>query len=172
MATLKLSSPWVNFYREIESMFSEDPGVRVVYDEEKNKVYLYVENPNKAEALAQLLPTSKTWGSVTLSIIIVPANEFGTGKIDLIRDAFEGNAALSYIKDIHGIFSNDLHYVVFKNKVVQYFNDDLSDVNGMCSTLYQNIAKDIFGEEEGIYFCTDLPDDYGDSLGYPLGEWP
>lgn len=45
------------------------------------------------------------------------------------------------------------------NKVVQYFNDDLGDAHGVCSTLYQEIAKDVFGEHEGIFFCTNLPAD-------------
>ena len=61
-------------------------------------------------------------------------------------------------------------YIVFKNKVVQYFNDDLKDVNGFCSTLYQKIAKDIFAENgcETACYCTDV----SENLGKPLGEWP
>lgn len=54
-----------------------------------------------------------------------------------------------------GIFSNPITYIVFKNKVVQFWNDDLSDIYGNRSTLYQDIAKEIFGESSGIFFCTD-----------------
>ena len=46
-------------------------------------------------------------------------------------------------------------YVVFKKEVVQYFNDSLGDIHGVCSTLMQDIAKDIFEDTEGVYFCTD-----------------
>ena len=60
-------------------------------------------------------------------------------------------------------------YVIFANKVVQYFNDSLSDAHGVCSTLYQDIARDVFGDDCGVYFCTDLEEK---STGAPLGEWP
>ena len=46
-------------------------------------------------------------------------------------------------------------YVVFVKEVVQYFNDDLGDANGVCSTLYQDIAKRLFTSTEGVFFCTN-----------------
>ena len=47
--------------------------------------------------------------------------------------------------------------MVFQNKVVQYFSDNMQDINGFTSTLYQEIAKELFGVDGGLYFCTDLP---------------
>ena len=62
------------------------------------------------------------------------------------------------------------HYAVFQSKVVQFFNDDMSDINGNCTTLYQEIAKDVFsGRAEGVFFCTAAE---GKNLQKPLGEWP
>jgi len=52
----------------------------------------------------------------------------------------------------------DLTYVLFKNKVVQYFIDNIGDYNGMKSTLYEDIARDIFEDVDGVFFCTALPD--------------
>ena len=49
-----------------------------------------------------------------------------------------------------------MRYVLFKKEVVQYDSDDISDFHGVCSTLYQDLAKEIIGEDEGIYFCTDV----------------
>ena len=37
----------------------------------------------------------------------------------------------------------------------------MHDINGNCSTLYQEIAKDVFGEDEGICFCTDTEEKAG-----------
>ena len=92
---------------------------------------------------------------------------------DLFKAAFEGNPALSYIHTVEGPFAFNATYIVFKNKVVQFFNDSLDDVNGMKSTLYQEIAKEIFGDNVGIYFCTDAPEiELENSVGKPLGEWP
>ena len=173
MARLGLSAPWTIFYRELEMMFEKDPGVRVVFDEKNKEVRLYVEKEEKASALMELLPSKKEFGSYTLMVTVIPANGVKMTQPATYAAALDGNPALSYIKTIRGIFSNDLTYVVFKNKVVQYFNDDLGDVNGNCSTLYQEIAKDIFVEQQGIFFCTDVPSTAGTgSLGEPLGEWP
>lgn len=175
MARIGMSAPWVVYYREIEELFKEDPEIRVVYNEDDVEIRLYVDNMAKTDALQSLLPTVKEFGNIQLKVTIIPCNTTGESKENIYATAFNGNPILSYIRTVRGVFTNNITYVVFVNKVVQYFNDDLSDANGMCSTLYQEIAKDIFGETEGVFFCTDLPDDnWGktQSLGAPLGEWP
>ena len=172
MATLTLSSPWVTYYRELENLFEGDPEIRVIFDEEKNEIMLYVDNAKKAGALNEMLPEKKVFGNVELTITLIPANGMTEPKGSLARAALEGNPALSYIREVKGVFTNDITYVVFRNVVVQYYNDDLGDVNGLCSTLYQDIAKRVFGETEGVFFCTDVPGNDGGSLGTPLGEWP
>ena len=157
MAKVGLSAPWVKFYRELDALFTDDPEVHVVFDEDQFLVKLYVENVDKAEALMQLLPAEKTFGNVTLKITVVPANNSDVTKLELFQKAFSGNPALSYVRAVQGMF--DINYVVFQNKVVQFFNDDMSDVHGLCSTLYQEIAKDVFGDSLGVYFCTDVEEE-------------
>ncbi len=157
MAKVGLSAPWVKFYRELDALFTDDPEVHVVFDEDQFLVKLYVENVDKAEALMQLLPAEKTFGNVTLKITVVPANNTDVTKLELFQKAFNGNPALSYVRAVQGMF--DINYVVFQNKVVQFFNDDMSDVHGLCSTLYQEIAKDVFGDSLGVYFCTDVEEE-------------
>ena len=180
MATFHLSAPWVIFYREIAAMFKYDPQVHVIYDEAENHVKLYVDETEKALALSAMLPSSKVFGSVELRISVIPENYnscLNTGTLsnqELFETAFEDNAAFSFAKTIPGIFSNNLTYVVFRNRVVQYFSDDLGDIYGQCSTLYQEIAKHIFGERDGVFFCTDVeqPVVCITGLDSPLGEWP
>lgn len=169
----KLSAPWASYYRKVQALFGDDPEIKIVFDEDALTLHLLVDNPDKAEALTQLLPTEKTFGAVTLKIAVIPANVAAVpSKVSLLKTAFMGNPALSFIASASDIFTNPIHYVVFANKVVQYFNDDLGDVNGNCSTLYQEIAKDILGDGDGIHYCTDTPGADGKSLGAPLGEWP
>lgn len=180
MAKIKLAPPWVTFAKETAEMFRHDPEVHVVFDDENYRLTLYVDSGAKAEALSQLLPDQKKFGNVTLYVNVVPANGFvgvPTAMADVFQTAFKGNDAFSFVKRIRGIFTNDLTYVVFKNKVVQYFNDDLGDIYGQCSTLYENIAHNLFGVMEGVFFCTDLPEETGALYGTqkaacPLGEWP
>ena len=164
---MKLSAPWVNFYRELEALFAQDDEVRVVYEEETNEVKLYVENARKADALTQLLPEEKTFGNVTIKVTVIPANTATVSKADLFAEAFDGNPALRYIQHVDAVIGT-FDYAVFENRVVQYFNDDLSDINGNKSTLYQDIAKDVFGEDAGLFFCTEATP----ALTKPLGEWP
>jgi len=175
MAKLKLAAPWTTYYRQIQALFKHDKEVRVFFDEHDVALKLYVENAVKADALAQLLPETMTFGNVTLKIVVIPANT-ATGDlpemiddIDKVRFALEGNEAVAQFYPIEGIFSNRMLYVAFKKEVVQFFNDDLSDIRGMCSTLYANIANEIFGRLNGVFFCTDSE---AQNFGMPLGEWP
>ena len=82
--------------------------------------------------------------------------------------AFEGNEAISCFYTGCGP-TQDINYIAFDPIVVQFFNDQLDDINGLKTTLYADIAKEVFGQQDGIYFCTDPADE---SLEIPLGEWP
>lgn len=66
MSNLKISSPWVNYYHEIDALFGLDPEIRVDINEGENTVTLYVDNAEKAEAIAQLLPAERAFGNVTV----------------------------------------------------------------------------------------------------------
>jgi len=177
MAKLKLSAPWIIYYREIEAMFRGDPGVRVIFDEDTLTVKLYVDDSGKAYALDELIPPSKKFGRTALKISIIPANDRFTAvdKANLLDVALQENSALSFIRTITGIMTNPMTYVVFKKEVVQYWTDDLGDYFGVHSALFQDIAKDIFENANGVFFCTDTAEDEtydGERLGAPLGEWP
>lgn len=162
MAKINLSSPWVLYYHEVEAFFKADPEVNVVYDEKENILKLFVNNQTKADALMNLMPMQKDFGSVTLTIMVIPSNTnkltfktfAKTDTIGLITAALEGNDFLSSIQETT-LFTNPITYVVFKPQIIQYFTDSLGDINGLCSTLAQEIAKDIFTEIDGVYYCTD-----------------
>ena len=157
MAKLRLSPGWDIYYRKLSALFGRDDEVRIVYDETNNEIKLYVDNANKADALAQLLPIEKTFGNVTLTIDVIQCNTKTrkTRGETVYHDAFEGNPILSYIKVVEGVFTNNITYVVFNKEVIQYFNDSLADIHGMCSTLAQDIAREVFEDAEGVFFCTD-----------------
>lgn len=177
MPKIKLAAPWTTLYREFQVFFKNDPDVKVVFDENGPELKLYVEDPEKAEALTQLLETSRTFGNVTMKITVVPANGAQglfvsndcSGVISLLKIALKGNNAVSQIVDIpNRMIGNPLCYVAFKREVVQFFNDNLGDLHGLTSTLYENVANDIFTTHNGVCFCTDTIAGFG----MPLGEWP
>lgn len=154
MKDVKILSPWAVYAHELEAFFAKDDDVLVSYDNDKVKVKLYVRDKKKADALTMLLPTYKNFGNVTLAITVIPANSL-TSVADLLQDALEGNEAFSRIIEVKDVMSNPINYVLFEKEVVQYPTDDLGDANGLRSTLYQDMAKEIFGDLEGIFFCTE-----------------
>ena len=171
MAKLGLSSPWVTFYHEVSAFFEKDSDITVVYNEDENVLNLYVDNAAKAAALTELLPVEKTFGAVTMRINVIPANRVAKTKLAsfkatdepvgmLYETALDGNEHLADIVHINGIFNNPMTYVIFRKEVIQYYNDSLGDFNGVCSTLMQNIAEEIFENRTGVYFCTDVQDSY------------
>lgn len=151
MAKVKLASPWVRFYREVNALFADDPQIDVAFDEEAYEVKLYVDNIIKADAIAQLLPTEKVFGNVTVKITVIPANT-EPSKESLFKAAFDGNPVLEDVETVSGPFTAS--YVIFNNEVVQYVSDNMNSIYGITSTLYEDIAKNVFGDTPGVFFCT------------------
>ena len=148
---VRLDSPWIIYYNKLKAMFEEDPDIRMEFDKADYTIKMWVEDPEKAEALEQLLPAVKEFGSVVVKITVIPANKLGSTKVSLFQKAFKNNPAVA-VNTPFGTHS----FVIFEKKVVQYHNDDMFDFNGVCSTLYQDIAKDVFGEFNDIHFCTTV----------------
>lgn len=178
-ARLKLAPPWVIYTNKLQAIFDPDPHIAFNIDYNGSNgpmVTIATNDGDKAAALVKLLPTEKTFGNVTLWICIdcphISNRAFKT-KTELFETAFKGNSAFAYTvcpyEEGYQFFTAT--YVVFKNCVVQFFSDNLNDCHGVISTLYQDIAAEIFADTgiDGVYYNTDV--EVG-KLGMPLGEWP
>lgn len=158
MPIIKKSAPWVTYYREVEALFKKDEEVLVVLDEENVELKIYVNNQSKASAIQYLMPTEEEFGNVILKIEVIPANGMKirnvdeTNILDIVCDAFRENDAVYTVTGVRSMF--DLIYVIFRKEVVQYFDDNLGDINGNCSTLYEVIARNVF-RDVGVKYCTD-----------------
>lgn len=174
---LKLSPPWVTYVNKITALFDGDPQIacNVKLSGPNPSIILACNNGDKVTALQQILPTEVDFGNVTLTVGVdgTPSNRAFANKKELFDVAFEKNPAYAYAispaDDGFNWFS--MVYVVFKNCVVQFFNDNLNDCHGIISTLYQDIADEVLTGEavKGVFFNTDV--EVG-KLGMPLGEWP
>lgn len=175
MSKLKLASPWTTCFRQFKAFFQKDPEIRVVFDEDEPAINLYVENQDKADALAYLIPSARQFGNITLRINIIPANQQGvnsdsyTNTVDAVMGALKGNKAMTGFQPVESAGFKAM-YVLFAREVVSYFNDNLGDLNGLTSTLYQNLAEEVFPNHSGVFFCTEPGN--ATYLGKPLGEWP
>lgn len=186
---LKISPPWVTYINKLVAMFDGDPQIacNVNTFAGNPSIVLSCNNGDKVTALKQLLPTEVKFGNITLTVGIdgpETNRAFPTPK-ELFDTAFKGNPA--YVMSISpvddGYWFVDITYVIFKNCVVQFFNDNISDAHGVISTLYQDIAAELFADylencKRGVHFNTDVEDgialkaDVQKKLGKPLGEWP
>lgn len=174
---LKLSPPWVTYVNKLQALFDGDPQIafNVNYESDDPTVVLATNNGDKATALVKLLPEGVKFGNVTLKINVDGpfSNRAFVSLKELFEVAFEKNPAFAYcVAPVEeGYYYIDFVYVVFKNCVVQFFNDNLNDAHGIVSTLYQDIAAEIFDKPEltRAHYCTDVE---RGNLGKPLGEWP
>lgn len=173
----KISPPWVTYIHKLQALFDPDPQIafNIEYSSESPQITLSINNGDKATALDKLLPDEKSFGNVTLKIVVdgpFTNKAFLTAK-ELFETAFDKNPVFAYCVTPadQELWFIDFCYVVFKNCVVQFFNDNLNDCHGVISTLYQDIAEEIFEELNllGVHYCTDVE---RGNLGKPLGEWP
>ena len=167
--SLQLSPPWLTFFHEIQGMFKHDPTVKVIFNSETDSVDVYVEDADKADAITQILVPKKEFGNVKVAVNVIPGNGHSENSgLPLFQRAFKDNSALAFTtEDQKGLFT--MAYVVFVPEIVQFFNDDLTDIHGLASMLFADIAKDIFRHDLKVSFCTDK---ISEGVGMPLGEWP
>ena len=175
---MKLSPPWCEYYSQLKAMFGEDPDINLEIDGDNNNpiINMRVKSVDKATALSLLIPEEKEFGNIIVYVNIIPPNNKYSGfKLDnlvpVYEAAFKNNPVLSFIHKLEGIYGFNAIYVVFKNKVVQYFNDNLNDIYGNTSTLYEDIARDIFEYSDrfknGVFFCTDVVDNKLKNVNWP-----
>lgn len=154
-SVLKMAPPWIQYVNKITALFGRDPEVLIDYDNDEVELKLRVTNPRKADALIQLLPPTREFGGVQLKITVISANLKST-EAALFKDAFYGNPAVSDFVTVSGVFSNPISYMIFDKRVVQYYDDDIGDYYGNHSTLYADLADEIFDKHDGVFFCTDV----------------
>ena len=154
---IKLAAPWNAYVRKVKALFGKDPQIKIVYDESTMRLVLYVDDTSKREALRLLLPRKREFGNVVLDVTVMASTTMGySSKETLLRAAFRDNPVF---KDADTVdpdgCSNSFTYISFKNETVQLWNDNLSDVHGLETTLYQDIAREVLDLPGGVYCCTE-----------------
>jgi len=149
---VKINPPWRECHLMVTSIFGKDSDVfiRELYAAEGGHGFIMqIPNEEKAVAIRTLLPRVINFGNSSLTIIIIGRHETASEikPLDtvadpekLIKDAFTGNKRLSRVlsRDMGGFVNVAC---VFKPEVVQFYNDDLSDIFGNYNALAQDIMK-------------------------------
>lgn len=168
--SLKLPPPWITYINILTALFDPDPmiaiNVQTTTEKDPSVTLAVGGNSDKATAIQKILPSEKQFGNITLKINVDGkfTNKAFTSAKKLFDAAFENNPVYAYsIASVNESYQySNITYVVFKNCVVQFFNDNLNDCHGVVSTLYENIANQLFKEYvedftgEMIYFNTDI----------------
>ena len=154
MENLELSAPWERFYSQIGELFKRDREIRIELDKANYTVRLYVDGERKAEALEKLLPTEKVFGNVTVKVEVVPANTKDEDIYNLYRDAFKDNPVFIEAKMAALPAGGTANYIIFRKEVVQFYNDNLKDPNGLETTLYETIADEVLERQGGEFYST------------------
>lgn len=160
MKQLKLAAPWVTFNKKMKALFDGDKDIVVgdIYESAATDYAFDIEvkSHKKFEALNRVLPKYREFGNVTLAIILY--DEGSTLEVEdfqeLFKAVFDGNENVQDIQKRADQTGTEFMFVRFKPKVIQFYNDDTSDFNGLWSGLAMDIAKDAFDQYDGVSFCT------------------
>lgn len=151
-----LFSPWDIFVKQLKELFKDDHDITVLFTEEEPYIIdLLVDSEDKYNALTQLIPPEKEFGNVKVQIRVVPSNKEKTD-VDLFVVLFKDNPVLRGIVPRTLPSSDEINYLMFKPEVAQYYADNLRDPYGNNNELYADIAREVFGDRDGIQYSTWL----------------
>lgn len=151
---LEKSAPWIEMVSKFEKLFEYDAEISIEYDDNSKTLHLYVDNEEKADALTRLLPDSYELGNIALNVIIIYYPNGEPSRQKLFEKAFEDNPIVGEIMTGRNPITKDDVFVVFTPEIVQYHNDNLFDINGLKTTVYEEIARDVFNVP-GVWFNTE-----------------
>ena len=143
-----LSPPWYTLRNEIKCSVGYDRGVAVGPLDTTNTPYIVpiaVSGDDKAVALASIMNAEFPMGNITVAVqvknsegvVIKPKTPSSAEELgEMVKTAFGGNALFSEVV-VQSFFPGSPFkavYAVFDKSVIQFYNDDLSD-------LYRNFNR-------------------------------
>ncbi|SFS89673.1 hypothetical protein [Marininema halotolerans] len=170
-ARIQLSPPQVTYRNELAATVGQDPNVRVGELEQKGEILLItirVKGFQKAQALATLLNLEKQFGNIVIQIRVVTAKgqrvspitrKLNTADISLLYNLGLLTNTLFRFATFKKVDPGGLEVVfpVFNASVVQFFNDDLSDLygnfNGVAAFVFRDVMRNTI-QETLINFST------------------
>ncbi|MBE6725099.1 MAG: hypothetical protein E7576_07920 [Ruminococcaceae bacterium] len=158
---LNLSTPWYTFQRKVHALFRNDPDIQVGEIFETNDPVaqyafdIEVKNHEKYIALDRVLPKIRRFGNVAVAIFLYDEENGEEQDTEtLFKTIFDGNPLMDEIVSAEDFTGTKHTYVMFLPRVIQFFNDDISDLNGNWSGIAQEIAREVFEDARGVHFCT------------------
>ncbi|RIW32033.1 hypothetical protein D3H55_14250 [Bacillus salacetis] len=149
-----LAPPWVTYFNELKYTIGADPDVTVGPLIPVGAIYLALVTVNdnqKAEALATLLKPTVEFGNITLNVLVINAEQEIVEPLPCPLEAFAVAALVETALSGNPYFEEvvvrpktpggtNAVYPVFTPEVIQFFNDDISN---LCQT-FTGVAAKVF----------------------------
>nr|WP_093293253.1 hypothetical protein [Thermoactinomyces sp. DSM 45892] len=173
---VELSPPWVTYFNEIKYSVGADPSVTVGPLIPVVDVYLIiviVSDNEKAKAIATLLHPTKTFGNVEVLVVVINTHGELITPLPCPLDAFEIASIFQTALTGNDFFQEvvvqpqlpdepDAVYPVFKPEVIQFFNDDISNLCNTFTGVAANVFQDVLRNqicEVSILFSTSCDEE-------------
>lgn len=151
---IKLSPPWYTFFNFVKHSVGNDRCVEVCdmkeISEREFLIQVDVKDRSRAIAMATILVPCKNFGNIDVHIEVshcgraICPNDRCLDVRNLVRfieEAFCTNGYFEYVESVK-MFGADIVFPVFTKGVIQFFNDDISDLYNN----YNGVIADVFAE--------------------------
>jgi hypothetical protein len=154
-----MNPPWITLWNQVRGSIGNDPRVTTTRLDQSRQPYLIritVRDNAKAVGLASLVKRRHNFGNITVVVRIEDRQGNHVNRVvpksprelaGLVRSAFTRNGWYRKVL-VKEFFGRLRVYAVFAKKVVQFYNDDLSDLYGN----YNGVAGAVFADVLGARF--------------------
>lgn len=157
----QLSPPWITYFNELRNSIGVDPTVTVgpLIPVGGNYIILvHALSNEKARALATLLKSSVQFGNVSVTIIETNNENEIVNPFPCPLDAFEIAHLFQVALENNPYFEQvvvqpqfpggvNVVFPVFKAEVIQFFNDDISNLCQTFTGVAANVFRDVMQED-------------------------
>ena len=161
--TTQLSPPWYTLWNEIKASIGNDPGVTVADLDTSQTPYIVpisVDNHDKAVAIASIMNLHYQMGNITVDVQVKdPAGNIVTpiipGKpealVEFIESGLGNNGWFQKVvaQPFYPGSPYTVVFVVFSKAVIQFFNDDLSDLYNNYNNVVAFVFRDVLNPAPG-----------------------
>lgn len=169
-----LSPPWITYFNEIQFSIGADPKVTVgplISVDDDYIILVTVTGNEKAKAIATLLNPAVNFGNINVNVVVSNREGQIASPFPCPLDAFEIAHYFQVALGGNPFFEDvvvkpqlpggpNVVYPVFKPEVIQFFNDDISN---LCNT-FVAVAADVFKDVIQNTIC-DVPILFSTSCG-------
>ena len=162
---LELQSPWQTYYNKVRALLGNDTDLTISAMEKSGEYEYFFRvdstNTEKINSLNTVFKTVIPMGNITLKIGfgVVDINDVAENDIkptaEDFKIAFTDNPLVEDYHDIEA-FGGHHVYIEFKKKVIQFYNDDITDFYGNFNGLAEDIAREVTNNVAGIFYCTSI----------------